>query len=106
MTATSCLLLAFSSAPKQKLLGSFQQVRVTRSPRTSGSLSACYWVSVVSETGLGILGKWASRQLVGLSHAGGSQMEQDQDEEEGGWATSPATVVPVSVASAGSVPRE
>lgn len=30
---------------------------------------------------LGILGKWASRQPVGLSHAGSAQMEQDEEED-------------------------
>lgn len=46
-------------------------------------------------------------RTVGLSHAGGSQMEQDQDEEERRMGDQSSNrCPPVSVASAGSVPRE
>lgn len=72
--------------PEQRAPGQLRASRASDErplPRTSGSLSACYWASVASETGLESWGN-GHLQLVprgGLSHAGASQIEQDEEED-------------------------
>lgn len=90
--------------PRAELLGSFEQVvRVTSNPPHERIPECLLLGECRIGNRLGILGKWASRQLVGLSHAGGSPSQIGAG-RGGGWATGPATAVPV--AGAGSVPHE
>ena len=91
--------------PRAELSGSFEQVaRVTSPPhkRIPG-----YLLLGECRIGnrLGILGKWAARQLAGRSVTCG-RVPNSAGRGGGGWVTGPATVVPVSVVGAGTVPRE
>lgn len=85
MTAASCLLLA-SSPPPNRAPEQLRASRASDEPPPHKRIPECLLLGECRiGNRLGILGKWASRQLVGLSHAGGSQsqMEQDEQQEDG-----------------------
>lgn len=83
MTAASCLLPA-SSPPPSRAPGQLRASRASDEAPPHKRIPGCLLLGECRiGNRLGILGKWASRQLAGgLSHAGGSQIEQDEEEVE------------------------